>query len=289
MRALFHGRPIFDPESADLRDRAGDPLDVTRRFALDELRTDPSEARHFLSTAGYIHVAGVFDAGEVSELRREADVLEGEARPGDDASWWGRNADGDQVLTRVLRAASRPRLRALHDDARVHLVVATAPEELKARTTTGDDAVTVLWKRPDMTEGLADLPWHRDCGMGGHALNCPTTIMTICLTDGRAEAGELRVLPGSHVGSYPFVDGTDTRAPRGVSVGVSAGDVTLHYSDVMHASMPPTSAEGPHRISILMAFVPSTAGHHRGDRHYNDALLGDEDGQIEHLGRKLSD
>ena len=88
---------------------------------------------------------------------------------------------------------------------------------MSARATTGRDGVTVLWKRPDVKEGLADLPWHRDCGMGGHALNCPTLIMTICLTDGSAAAGELRALPGSQHMTHPTIDGTEEGAPRGVS------------------------------------------------------------------------
>ena len=145
----------------------------------------------------------------------------------------------------------------------------------------------MLWKKPDVVEGLADLPWHRDCGLGGHALNCPTAIMTICLTEGTPEAGELRVLPGSHRGSFPFIDGRDAAAPQGVPVDVAAGDVSLHYSDVMHASLPPMSSVGPHRVSVLMAFVPDESGHHRGGRHYNDVLLDSDDGQIEHLGRRF--
>jgi len=191
------------------------------------------------------------------------------------------------VLTRSLRAATRPGLAKRWDDPRVARMVAAAPEPLAPRSKTGTDAVTVLWKRPSMVEGLADLPWHRDCGMGGHALNCPTVVMSICLTTGGPEAGELRVLPGSHRESFPFVDGTDTRAPRGVSLPVDEGDVTLHYSDLMHASMPPTTAAGPHRISVLLAFVPPTAGNHLGGRHYNDALLTSDDGQIEHIGHRL--
>jgi hypothetical protein len=51
----------------------------------------------------------------------------------------------------------------------------------------------------------------------------------------------------------------------------------------MHASMPPTSDEGPHRVSILLGFARPDAGNHRGERHYNDVLLGREDGQVEHL------
>jgi ectoine hydroxylase-related dioxygenase (phytanoyl-CoA dioxygenase family) len=187
------------------------------------------------------------------------------------------------VLCRVLRAATRPRLRALHDDPRVLSLAGLASIPVSARRKSDSDGVTVLWKRPDVKEGLADLPWHRDCGMGGHALNCPTLIMTICLTDGSAAAGELRALPGSQNMTHPTVDGNDEGAPRGVSFAVQAGDLSLHYSDVLHASMPPTSADGPHRISVLLGFSPEGAGHHRGERHYNDVLLSREDGQVPHL------
>ncbi len=288
LRALFHGIPVFDPDTADLRDRDGSPLDPARSFPLDEVVRDRGDARHHLTTAGYLWVRDVLTPAEVETLLAEAAVLEEEARADDGASWWGRDGAGDEVLTRVLRAASKPRLRALRADSRLEQVVSVIPEPMQDDVRTGRDAVTVLWKRPGVVEGLADLPWHRDCGMGGHALNCPSVVMTICLTDGRPEAGELRFLPGSHRGSFPFVDGTDERAPRGVSVPVGAGDVTIHYGDVMHASMPPTSETGPFRVSVLMGFVPSGYGHHRGGRHYNDVLLEGGDGQVDHLADRLT-
>jgi ectoine hydroxylase-related dioxygenase (phytanoyl-CoA dioxygenase family) len=295
LRALFHGLPVFDPDSVDLRDLDGGPLDTTRSFTLGETGDtgrDGAAARHFLRTAGYLHVPVVFDADEVAAMLTDADILAGEARPGDMASWWGRDAAGTEVLTRVLRAASRPDLRLLVDDARIRRVVDTADEVLVPKIPDDPEAVdlvTVLWKRPDMAEGLADLPWHRDCGMGGHALNCPSVVLTICLTTGTPEAGELRFLPGSHRGGFPFVDGTDVAAPDGVGLPIGVGDVTLHYSDLMHASLPPTSALGPHRISVLLGFAPETAGHHLGGRHYNDALLVNDDGQVDHLGHRLAE
>ena len=292
LRALFHGLPVFDPDNVDLRDLDGEPLDTTRAFAIDEVGNDGETARHFLRTAGYLHVAGVFDADEVAAMLTDADILAGEAQPGDMASWWGRDATGTEVLTRVLRAASQPDLRLLVDDARIRRVVDTADEALVPKVPDDPEAVdlvTILWKRPDMAEGLADLPWHRDCGMGGHALNCPSVVVTICLTTGTPEAGELRFLPGSHRGGFPFVDGTDVAAPDGVGLPIGVGDVTLHYSDLMHASLPPTSAEGPHRISVLLGFAPETAGHHLGGRHYNDALLINDDGQVDHLGHRLAE
>ena len=290
LRALFHGLPIFDPETADLRDVDDSPLDPTRTFLFPQLKATTADAANFLRTAGYLCVSGVFDTDEVDIMLDEAEILADEARPGDMTSWWGRDGNGTEVLTRVLRAASRPSLNALIQDRRVRQIVEIADEELSPSVDDGPesvDRVTVLWKRPGMTDGLGDLPWHRDCGMGGHANRCPSTVLTICLTAGSAEAGELRFLPGSHRGSFPFVDGKATEAPDGVGLPIGPGDVTLHYSDLMHASLPPTSTAGPHRISVLMGFAPTGPSHHLGDRHYNDALLANQDGQIEHLGQRL--
>jgi ectoine hydroxylase-related dioxygenase (phytanoyl-CoA dioxygenase family) len=250
---------------------------------MDDVTARADDMRDFFDTCGYVLVRDVFTADEVRAFLEDADVLRGEAREGDKVSWWGRDKDGDTVLCRVLRAATRPRLHALHDDPRVLALAALSPTPVTARRKGEADGVTVLWKRPDVKEGLADLPWHRDCGMGGHALNCPTVVMTICLTDGSEAAGELRALPGSQHMTHPTIDGTEENAPRGVSFAVGAGDVSLHFSDVLHASMPPTSAEGPHRISVLLGFTPEGAGHHRGERHYNDVLLSREDGQVPHL------
>jgi ectoine hydroxylase-related dioxygenase (phytanoyl-CoA dioxygenase family) len=278
LRAMFHGRPVYDAARVDLHG-----LDPTATFTMKDVAEHTESMRDFFETCGYVLVRNVFTPDEIAGFLADADVLRDEAVEGDKMSWWGRNANGDTVLCRVLRAASRPRLRALHDDPRVLALAALSPVPVTARRKGENDGVTVLWKRPDVKEGLADLPWHRDCGMGGHALNCPTVIMTICLTDGSEAAGELRALPGSQHTTHPFVDGTAEGAPRGVSFAVGAGDVSLHFSDVLHASMPPTSAEGPHRISVLMGFVPDGAGHHRGERHYNDVLLSRDDGLVPHL------
>ena len=39
---------------------------------------------------------------------------------------------------------------------------------------------------------------------------------------------------------------------------------------------------------FLLSFTHPNAHNHRGDRHYNDALLGNPDGQVEHLGHTLT-
>jgi ectoine hydroxylase-related dioxygenase (phytanoyl-CoA dioxygenase family) len=290
LRCLFHGIPIFDPDTADLRNIDGSPLDPTRTFAMAELSTDESlrmEATQFISTAGYLVVKGVFTEPEVEAFRKGVDRAEEQATPGDQKSWWGRNDAGEEVLTRVLNAHQQAELAGVPSDPRVAALAALAPEDLSPRTSGGVQTASVLWKRKNVAEGLSDLPWHRDCGMGGHAINCPAMVMSICLTSGTPGAGELRVLPGSHKGSYPFVDGRDVHAPTGVPLDVGPGDLSLHYGDVMHASLTPTDETTPERISLLVALVAPDHGNHLGRGHYNDVLLGNPDGQIEHLADKL--
>lgn len=287
LRALFHGRPVYDAAAIDLRERDGAPLDPAAALSLGDVRTDPAALGHRLATAGFATVRGVFSDDEVATMLAEAAELRDEARADDRRSWWGTTSAGESVVTRVLDAKRKPFLGSLYDDPRVRDIVAASGLELKSASRQEVDAVTVLWKLPDVVEGLSDLPWHRDCGMGGHALNCPTVVMSICLTDGGPEAGELRALPGSHTTGHPFIDGTAVGAPEGVPVRVTAGDLSLHDGDVMHASLPPTSPDGPHRISVLLAFGRPDGRHHQGARHYNDAIFTDGTGHVQHLGRQL--
>src|SRR5262245_43270847 len=283
LRAMWSGRPVYDASDVALRDRSGAPLDPAATFTL---ASDREEMAHFLRTAGYLFVRGVFGADEVAALRSEAEALAGEARPGDKLSWWGKNAAGAGLRTRATRAAAKPGLRSLPRDPRVVALKDLADERLELRLPpSAEEGVSVIWKRPGMSEGLGDLPWHRDCGMGGHALMCPTLIASLFLTPSTPETGELRMLPGSWQHGCGPVDARDPRAPRGVSFAAAPGDVSLHYGDTMHAAPPPTRDDlETYRISAVTGFARPGARAHRG-RHYNEVLHRREDGQIEHLAK----
>jgi hypothetical protein len=279
LRAMFAGRPVYEADSVALRDRRGGPLDPTRAFTRGEPREDMA---HFLREAGYLFVRGVFDEAEVAALHAEAEALAAEAVPGDALSWWGRDDTGREVLTRVTRAAAKTGLRALPTDPRLRALVDLADEPLAHRATSGEEGVSVIWKRPRMREGLGDLPWHRDCGMGGHAVLCPILIASVYLTPATPETGELRMLPGSWRRGCGPIDTRHPRAPRGVSFA-AAPDVSLHYGDTMHAAPPPTRDDlATYRTSAVTGFARPGARPHRG-RHYNEVLHRREDGQIEHL------
>jgi len=281
LRALYQGRPVYDPEAA-LLDRAGCPLDVERCFAPDE----PSvELAHFLATTGYLFVRGAFSADEVDAFRREAEELRREAVKGDRLSWWATDASGREILCRVTRAAAKPRLGSLVGDARLRALADLADPRLVSREGEGQGGVTVIYKNPGIAEGLSDLPWHRDCGMGGHAVMCPVLLCSVYLTDATPETGELVFLPGSWRASCGYMDAS-TSPPRAAHFAARPGDVSVHYGDVMHAAPPPQRSDRPvYRVSAVTGFALPGARHHRGEKSYNDVLHQRGDGQIEHLTR----
>jgi hypothetical protein len=280
LRAMYQGRPIYDPHEIKLLDSKGHPLDPARSFTLEG---DAEEMAHFLRTVGYILVRGVFSPEEVELLRAEATELRKRAVEGDRKSWWGRNVQGERVLCRVIHAGVMPMLHDLYQDPRVKRIAALADEEMCPGDPDEVNGVTVLWKSPGVVEGLADLPWHRDCGMGGHALNCPCLVCSVFLWPASPESGDLRFLPGSHKYSFHFADAEDANLPGSVGIESQPGDVSIHYGDVVHGSPPPTASNGPFRASVLLGYKPPGARHHRGESHYNDVIIQRGSGQVESM------
>jgi len=280
LRALYTGRPLFDPARASLEDREGQPLDVERSFGIAD---DREEMAHFLRTAGFLRVHRVFDADEVAGFLAEAAALGAEAVKGDKLSWWAKDAAGHEVLCRVTRAGAKPGLASIPQDPRLLGLASLSDHELVPRRG-GEETVSIIWKVPEAKEGLADLPWHRDCGMGGHSLMCPVLIASVFLTPATPETGELRFLPGSFRGTTPYMDASQPGAPEGVHVEARPGDVCLHYGDTMHAAPPPTGRGlAAYRLSAVTAYARPDARNHLGTKSYNSSLHRRDDGQVEHL------
>jgi phytanoyl-CoA dioxygenase PhyH len=279
LRALYNGRPPYDPANQSLHARNGAALDPQATFTL---ASDRDDMVHFLRTAGYLFVRDVFQPTEIAGFLAEAQQLEREARHGDKLSWWGRNAAGEDVLCRVTRGVAKPRLATLPTDPRLHALKDLAGEPLVYKKGEGE-GVTVIFKRPNMREGLGDLPWHRDCGMGGHAVMCPILLLSLYLTPATPQTGELAMLPGSHRASFNAHDPRGDQTAFAAHFAARPGDVSVHYSDTVHAAPPPADPQCQGRISAVVAFARPDARHHRGENSYNDVLHQRADGQIEHL------
>ena len=247
LRKEWEGRPIFDQEAAAAL--AG--VDLARSFSLDD---DDEDMRRFLHTAGFLHVRQVFSAGEVEEMRAEVERLKAAATPDDGRSWWARNQRGEQVCCRVIYMAQQSEsLAKVPADHRLARLAALSGEPLRP----ADDRIDglgVVIKNPDVIEGLSDLPWHQDCGLGGHPVLCPGLNVGIQLDAATADNGQLRILAGSHHHSIPPGGFDDETGLPIIAIDTEPGDVTVHFGHVSHAAPPPT---GPHagRRAMYVTFV----------------------------------
>jgi len=273
LRFLHAGIPVYDPDRADLGDR--DPQ------AVMTLDADDDELRAQLDTMGYLHLRGVFTADEMIAVNAEVDRLAALARPGDDKSWWAVDASDNEVLCRLVYTTMRSELLAsIENDPRLarlgHLIDPEARVAADRMEGTG-----VLLKAPGETKGLSNIPWHQDCGMGGHALLCPALSIGIQITGSSAETGNLQVIPGSQGQTMHYQWERELGGVPVVSIDTSPGDVTVHVADVMHASPKPSGAGG--RRTMYVTFYPPTLWDHVGPGEAFNDLVRNRTTEIEAL------
>jgi len=262
LRALYNDRRLLDPRRMRL------DLDLARRFTLDD---PPAELGGFLDDAGFLHVRGVFSREEIARLGTLVEHERLAASPDDGTSWWARRGDGTQVCCRLIYLGLRvPEIARLGDDPRLRTLAALASEPLRAALDRADGQSAVL-KHADVVDGLSDLPWHRDCGLGGHPITCPTLNAGIQLDAATAASGRLLFVPGSHRGSLHRADVERGDVPI-VAIDTEPGDVTLHFGDVLHAAPPPTSSDTARR-ALYVTFMPERAFETIPKGHgYNDII-----------------
>ena len=262
-------------------DRGGHTLDPHATFTLASDRDDMAD---FLDAAGYLFVRDVFRADEVAAFLDEAQQLRRAGAPGRQAVVVGqeRGRRGDRVPGDPRHSPSRTWGRCRPKRA-LHGLKDLADPSLVYRRGEGE-GVTVIYKHPHMAEGLGDLPWHRDCGMGGHAVICPVLLASVYLTAATPETGELAMLPGSHRAAMNAHDQSSELSAQAAHFRAQPGDVSVHFSDTVHVAPPPTDGQRDgYRISAVVGFARPEARHHRGEGSYNDVLHQRDDGQIERL------
>ena len=261
LRALYHGRPIYYPDAVTL------PPDLGRAFTLDDANWPT-----FFKQTGFVHLRHVFEPSEVLPVSDEVERLVAAARPGDGRSWWATRADGAEVCCRVTYTTlASPTIAALGDDSRVRRLAELGPPGLVPTLDCLDGFAAVL-KQPDVVEGLSDLPWHQDCGLGGHPVICPGIQIGIQLDAATAGTGQLHFLAGSQRSSCHPIRPGDQASPV-VAVDTEPGDVTVHDPHVLHAAPPPTGS-GSGRRALYASFVrPETTAYVGAGRAYNDVLF----------------
>jgi hypothetical protein len=237
LRALLDGVPLYEPGALTLRDPAGLALSLDRTFTPADRDEDIA---HFLAEAGYLHLRGWIDPGLLPRIAREVQDAAAAARPGEAPHWWSRMQDGSERCTRVMYLLGvSPTMAGL---------VASAPYERLGqlfrdghrRFPEQPQSSEALLKPLGVERGLTELPWHRDCSLGGHDYHCAAYAVGLPLTATSEERGHLRVVAGSHRAAYPppgSAPGYESELPI-VPVHTEPGDLTVHVGCTLHGTRP---------------------------------------------------
>lgn len=273
LRALYAARPIVDPATMGIR------TDLDRVFTLDD---SDDELRSFLDETGFLHVRGVVAPDVLAAIDAEVERQRAAARPDDGRSWWATQADGSEVCCRVIYLGRESELIAgIGDDPGLRRLAALGGDGLEPEVDCLDGHSVVI-KHPEVTAGLSDLPWHRDCGLGGHPVLCPTVAIGIQLDAANAETGQLHFLAGSHRGSSHPLRPEDEATQPTIAIDAEPGDVTVHFGHVLHAAPAPTGG-GAGRRSVYVTYSrPETLEFVGAGNGYNDVLFA-HDGQVHNV------
>ena len=278
--AMFMGRPVYDPATVDLTGADGKALDLRRKFAPDE---PIEELRNYFRKTGYLLVKGVFSRAEVEMLRGEVERAAAQAVPGDRHSWWAKNAAGDDLLTRLLYLGEKsPAIAALDQDPRLTRLAGLSEERVVSVENRLDSPAAVL-KVSGVVSGLADYPWHVDCGLGLHPILCPSLIVGIQLDAATPQSGQLHMLAGSW--RYSCRQGPDTSYENlpTVALETEAGDCTVHFGHNLHAAPPPQCSKG--RRTLYVGFhKPGIEEIFATGESSNDVLYTSEDAFVANAG-----
>jgi Phytanoyl-CoA dioxygenase (PhyH) len=251
LRALFDGRPVHEPGDVTFVDRDGGPLELGRTFAPDD---DRETMRQFLEEAGFLHLRGVFEPAEMAALDSEVAAWMERARPDDGESWWATDTRGSELPVRVLFFYDKSALlRELVADDRFSWLAGLTGDGHRH-----DGGAEALVKPLGIVRGLSDLPWHKDCGQGGHSFRCNSLTCGISVTGANRSSGALGVVPGSHRANTMAAT-RDRRldlAPR--LLETETGDITLHCSDTLHRAHPPV--DRPRTVVYTDFVLPPLAG-----------------------------
>jgi len=259
LRALYQGIEIYRPQGPGVLDRQGRDVDPGRVMSLED--SDAALADHFDAT-GVMRVRGVFSAAEVAAFEAEVDRIAAQAVPGDDRSWWAEDESGEDVLCRLVYASEKSALiGSLARDPRMVRLATLLRDDLAA-TTDRMEGISVLLKPPGRLKGLANIPWHTDCGLGGHHIMCPSVAIGIQLTGSSAETGHLEAIAGSHGRTCVQPARADHANLPYVAIPTEPGDVTVHIADVLHASPAPTGTGG--RRTMYVTYQPPSLFEHVG-------------------------
>jgi hypothetical protein len=233
LRALLDGRPVHELGAVTPQARDGSPLDLTQSFTLDD---DHDDISHFLHEAGFLHIKQVFTADEMNAVDRDLDASLAEATPEDGASWWAGDSRGVEQAVRILWFHEKSSaLRELLKDDRIQWLADLTGDNHDGSKIGAEGLIKPL----DIRTGLSDLPWHKDCGQGGHSYVCSGMTVGISVTGADRQSGALGVVPGSHRANVQSAGRDESLDLEPMMLETRIGDLTVHCSDTLHKSHHP--------------------------------------------------
>ena len=241
LRGALDARAPHTPGAIDLVDAAGTPLALDRSFAVD---APLDEMGDFLQRAGYLHITGVYDEGEMAAVSRDMDAAAPTYSRGDGRSWWAKNRAGDDLLVRMqyFDQVSPAVERLVGDDRLQRLAGLTGDDHVYGGMK--DNRIEALFKPFDVVEGISDLPWHKDCALGRHSYDCCSMTVGISVSGADAVSGQLRTVAGSHRAlMWPSLHNEHRSDLPTVPLPTRTGDLTVHLSCTLHQSVPPVERE----------------------------------------------
>jgi hypothetical protein len=251
LRALLDGRRVHETGDVTFVDLDDGPFDLGRVFDVDD---DQRAMANFIEQAGFLHLRAVFDEAQMAALGADVDEWLARANPDDGESWWATDEAGVDQAVRVLFFYEKSAaLRSLLDDERYRMI----------GDLTGDGHVHTgggegLTKPLGIVRGLSDLPWHKDCGQGGHGYACSGLTTGISVTGADRTCGALGVIPGSHRANT-MATGRDHRLDlQPIMLETQTGDVTVHCSDTLHRAHPPI--DRPRKVVYSSFALPLRPG-----------------------------
>ena len=251
LRALLDGRKVHETGDVTFTDPDGRELDLDRTFTLDD---DRAEMAHFLEQAGFLHVRGVFDEGEMAAIGDDIDEWIAKATPDDGESWWATDDRGVDQAVRVLFFYEKSAaLRDAVNDERYRWIGDLTGDGHRHKGG-GEGLVKPL----GIVRGLSDLPWHKDCGQGRHSYICSGLTCGISVTGADRVSGALGVIPGSHRANTMAATRDPKLDLRPRMLETNTGDVTVHCSDTLHRAHPPV--DRPRKVVYSSFGLPPLPG-----------------------------
>lgn len=235
LRSILDDRPVHAPGDVTV------DADLGRAFTLTD---DPATVTRFLETNGFLHLRAVFTEAEMARVAADMERAAPTYTDGDGRSWWATLADGSRRVVRMQYFDEHsPTVTAMLADERLDAIRRLGGGAHVPRW--AGNRIEALFKPLGVTEGISDIPWHKDCSLGRHSYDCCGLTVGISVTPGGSTTGQLHALAGSHRALiWPsLMDPTARHDLVDVPLPTGTGDVTVHLSCTMHRAEPPTTGE----------------------------------------------